>query len=553
MGTDAFIFSVSFIFAFNVFVKKGGFMKYFTKKAVSILLAVMLIISVMMVVPITVASASEVTDTLTASVIGVGSSYTKWSGLSLPAPSTAVYAGNSLTGSGDTIQMNAGSNHKDKGIVTTASGGKVKSVTITVASGTNTINVYGKNTPYSEASDLFNDSNQGTLLGSVSSTGTINVTSDYTYVGIRSNSGGIYLTSVGIVWEKSDTFTVTWKNGDDVLETDTGVVSGATPSYDKGVIPTKDEDEYGTYTFDGWESSVDGSVDVEENLPVVTRDVTYTAHYSVTPKTYTVTWKNYDDGVLETDNNVQAGSHPEYNGQSDPSKPETDTLKYIFAGWKSSVDQEVYTSAELESVDVLSDITFTAQFNEKSKSEVTDVINRALTGITSGSTNYGSWSGKTSNSDAVYSGNSAGGNDAVQLRSDKNTSGIVTTTSGGFAVKVTVSWNSHTSANRTLDIYGKNSAYSAATDLYDSSTRGTLLGSIVYGTGTELIISGDYEYIGIRSHDGALYADKIEITWAPSSSKPSYEITWTYHGGSESSTCLEGRTPVCPLSENPPT
>ena len=49
--------------------------------------------------------------------------------------------------------------------------------------------------------------------------------------------------------------------------------------------------------------------------------------------------------------------------------------------------------------------------------------------------------------------------------------------------------------------------------MYDSSKQGTKLGSIVYGTSTELMVSDDYTFIGLRSNDGALYLSSISITW----------------------------------------
>ena len=144
---------------------------------------------------------------------------------------------------------------------------------------------------------------------------------------------------------------------------------------------------------------------------------------------------------------------------------------------------------------------------------ITDKLTREFTGIATNVTNYSDWSGKVGESGAVYAGNSAGGNDAIQLRSNNSNSGIVTTASGGKVSKIVVTWQSSTADGRTLDIYGKNTAYSAATDLYSSSTQGTKLGSIVKGTSTEVTISGDYAYIGMRSKSSAMYITSIEITW----------------------------------------
>ena len=144
---------------------------------------------------------------------------------------------------------------------------------------------------------------------------------------------------------------------------------------------------------------------------------------------------------------------------------------------------------------------------------VTDELNRDLTGVTSGSSTYSNWSGKTSNSDAVYAGNSAGGNNSIQLRSNNSNSGVITTASGGKVKKVTVTWNSSTASGRTLNVYGKNTAYTAASDLYNSSNQGTLLGTIVCGTSTELTITADYEFVGFCSNSGAMYLEKVQIVW----------------------------------------
>lgn len=151
---------------------------------------------------------------------------------------------------------------------------------------------------------------------------------------------------------------------------------------------------------------------------------------------------------------------------------------------------------------------------------VTDVLTREITGVTG--TSYSSWEGKTLTSGAVYAGQSAGGNESIQLRSDSSNSGVISTTSGGTVKKVVVAWNSNTASGRTLNVYGSSSAYTSPSDLYDNAKQGTLLGSIVCGTSVELDIEGDYEYIGMRSASKAMYLEKIEITWAPATPKENY-------------------------------
>lgn len=153
---------------------------------------------------------------------------------------------------------------------------------------------------------------------------------------------------------------------------------------------------------------------------------------------------------------------------------------------------------------------------------VDDDLNQAFTGVTG--TSYTDWSDKTGASGAVYAGNSAGGNSSIQLRSNNSNSGIVTTASGGKVTKITVVFNANTAKDRVLNVYGKNTVYSAASNLYDTSNQGTLLGTITKntasGTATTVIlnISGDYEYIGIRSASGAAYLTSVTVRWETSGS-----------------------------------
>lgn len=191
------------------------------------------------------------------------------------------------------------------------------------------------------------------------------------------------------------------------------------------------------------------------------------------------------------------------------------TSKAQFTGYDMSTpgEQTVTVSYTEEEKTVTTTYALTVL---SADADITDVLNLALTGA-SGST-YSTWADKTSSSSAVYAGNSAGNNNSIQLRTTNNNSGVVTTKSGGYATKVVVEWNAATADGRTLQVYAKNTSYTAATDLYDNAKKGTLIGTIVNGTSTELEINADYQYIGFRSADGAMYLSEVKITWSPEGS-----------------------------------
>ena len=125
-------------------------------------------------------------------------------------------------------------------------------------------------------------------------------------------------------------YTVTWMNGNTVIETDENVAPGATPSYD-GETPTKEGDAQYSYTFAGW--STDGET-VLETLPLVSEDVTYKAVFEQTVNKYTVTFVDEDGTVLKAATEYDYGTvAAEIAKPSDPTKPATVQYTYMFAGW----------------------------------------------------------------------------------------------------------------------------------------------------------------------------------------------------------------------------
>ena len=136
-------------------------------------------------------------------------------------------------------------------------------------------------------------------------------------------------------WEVN-TYTVTWKNGDTVLQS-TKVAYGTKPAY-TGATPTKAATAQYTYTFKGW----------TPEIVAVTGDTTYTAEFNSVLREYTVTWKNGDTVLQST--KVAYGTKPAYTGAT-PTKTATAQYTYSFKGWSPEI------------VAVTGDTTYTAEFN----------------------------------------------------------------------------------------------------------------------------------------------------------------------------------------------
>ncbi len=160
-------------------------------------------------------------------------------------------------------------------------------------------------------------------------------------------------------------YTITWKNGDLIIETDTQVAKGTMPTYD-GETPVKASDAQYSYAFAGW------SPEITE----VTGNVTYSAVFNSTLRKYTVTWKNGDE-ILETDTEVEYGAMPSYDGTV-PTKTATAQYTYTFKGWTPVVSS------------VTGDVTYTAEFSQAVNRYTVTFYNEGGTSILDSVTvNYG--------------------------------------------------------------------------------------------------------------------------------------------------------------------
>ena len=291
------------------------------------------------------------------------------------------------------------------------------------------------------------------------------------------------------------------------------VTAPATAKAGATITLTATADE--NYSFGTWSVTEEGgtAVTVSGNqFTMPEANVTVSATFVENPK-WTITWKSVEGSTTtEVYQGKSLGTIDEANDCPDK----------VFMGWTAAneVNPNGLDITYAKETDIPTDhTTYNAVYAaEGDVADIVDELTQAWTSISG--TSYSSWSDKKSKSPAVYAGNSAGGNNSIQLRSNNSNSGIVTTTSGGKAKKIVVTWftgDGGTSSGRTLNVYGKNSAYSAATDLYDNSKKGTLIGTIVCGTSTELEITDEYEYIGLCSNSGAMYLSEIKITWSSTS------------------------------------
>lgn len=283
------------------------------------------------------------------------------------------------------------------------------------------------------------------------------------------------------------------------------------PLYVRGVVSSSAYNtQYSNYTI--WLQSDDGNTAHAFELYRALFDSSITKDYKADNALSGCTVVAYGYGK------VYNGTYELTNSNSEPNNP---TIL--------SVEEPVVPIDErIGSLSTHVELSYNYTKNETDIVNVTDTLDRESTGVTG--TSYGDWFVQSTDSNAVYAGQSAGGNESIQLRAT-NPSGVVTTKSGGVAKKVVVAWNSSTDSGRTLDIYGKNGSYLSPADLYDNNKKGTKIGSIVCGTSTELVIEDEYTFIGIRSNDKSMYLDSIQIEWGDKLTTFDYSNTNIRFGG----------------------
>lgn len=154
-------------------------------------------------------SQETVTDELTSKVLGLTKNYSSFT--NKKASSDALYCGCAYLSNDSEIQINGGKTSKGTkpnkvtGLVSTVSGGTIKSITIELKSSTNPLLVFGNNEAFVGSDDLTGN-NKGTQIASITNTTkqTIIPTKNYKYVGFYSAKIN-YIKKITIVWEKAAT------------------------------------------------------------------------------------------------------------------------------------------------------------------------------------------------------------------------------------------------------------------------------------------------------------------------------------------------------------
>lgn len=277
------------------------------------------------------------------------------------------------------------------------------------------------------------------------------------------------------------------------------------------------------YDFVKWNTESDGTGQdyVEDGTFNITEDVTLYAQW--TAKSYNIT---ADPAITHGSISFTVGGAAALTAQTGQTVTIVPNPDSGYGLSSVSVNSGAVTVTNNTFVMPASDVTVSATFVVM----VTDTLTGPTIGIYS--SQYTVWADSTWSSDAVYAGKTSGGDSnasKIQLRVKESNEGIITTATGGVIKKVVVTWNSSSSNGNTLNVYGKNSPYTAVTDLYDSNLDGSLLGQIVCGTSTELIINNDtVTNIGLRSNAGTIYLDEIDIIWDPIK----YTVAYNANGGS---------------------
>ena len=180
-----------------------------------------------------------------------------------------------------------------------------------------------------------------------------------------------YYDSAAACW-KIKKITVTWNiNGS---TTDYSVGYGTKPEW-LGATPTKTSTSSNyVWRWDGWTQGSSTEVLANDDLPYVTENTTFTAHFYEKYYEYNITFKNSDGTILDSRNWI-AGTTPSYEGT--PTKNATVDYTYEFNGSWSPAITTVTGSA-----------TYVAQYDATSRAYTITFLNYDMSKLGTAEVNY---------------------------------------------------------------------------------------------------------------------------------------------------------------------
>ena len=189
-------------------------------------------------------------------------------------------------------------------------------------------------------------------------------TGDATYTAVFNgepkHQAGYYAVGTMTNWEIDDNYLLTKNDaaqGDEYMLTNVALTS--TDAFKVvGYTAGQDWSWYPAGTGNDYAITSDGTYDIYFRPDYQGgNDWFYNCIYAA--HTYTVTWKNWNGDVLETDENVAAGATPTYDGEA-PAKAADAQNTYTFAAWDDGTTTYVLGVDDLPAV--TADVTYTAVF-----------------------------------------------------------------------------------------------------------------------------------------------------------------------------------------------
>ena len=126
---------------------------------------------------------------------------------------------------------------------------------------------------------------------------------------------------------------ITFQNEDGSVNLQQSYIEdGVQPVY-HGEAQTKASTPKYSYTFDGWKDASDDQVYAENELPVVSQDAVYTAHFAQSGVEYPITFANIDGMGTDYVQMVAYDEVPVYDGPTPYMSGAVSNYAYTFIGW----------------------------------------------------------------------------------------------------------------------------------------------------------------------------------------------------------------------------